>query len=58
MKLAVRNIELRKENFWNNVCNSKLKSSMFWELSPCTEIEFNRHFGGTYCLHLHGRRES
>jgi hypothetical protein len=32
-----------------------LKSTIFWDITPCSPLKINRHFGGTYRLHLHGR---
>jgi hypothetical protein len=34
----------------------KLKSIIFWDITPCSLLIVNRRFGGTYCLHIHGRR--
>jgi hypothetical protein len=28
---------------------------MFWDITPCSPLKFNRRFGGTYRLHLQGR---
>jgi hypothetical protein len=33
-----------------------LKSTVFWDMTPCSPLNFNRRFGGTYRLHLQGRR--
>jgi hypothetical protein len=33
-----------------------LKSIVFWDMTPCSPLSFNRRFGGTYGLHLQGRR--
>jgi hypothetical protein len=33
-----------------------LKSIIFWDMRPCSPLSFNRRFGGTYRLHLQGRR--
>jgi hypothetical protein len=33
-----------------------MKSSIFWDITPCSPLKFSRHFGGTYRLHLQGRR--
>jgi hypothetical protein len=33
-----------------------LKSIIFWDMTPCSTLSFNRRFGGTYRLHLQGRR--
>jgi hypothetical protein len=31
------------------------KSTIFWDITPCSPLKVNRHFGGTYllatCLH-------
>jgi hypothetical protein len=33
-----------------------MKSVIFWDMTPCSPLSFNRYFGGTYRLHLQGRR--
>jgi hypothetical protein len=33
-----------------------LKRIIFWDMTPCSSLSFNRRFGGTYRLHLQGRR--
>jgi hypothetical protein len=33
-----------------------IKSIIFWSITPCSPLKVNRHFGGTYRLHLQGRR--
>jgi hypothetical protein len=33
------------------------KSKTFWVVTPCSLLRCNRCFGGTYCLHLQGRRK-
>jgi hypothetical protein len=33
-----------------------MKSIIFWDMTPCSLLSFNRLFGGTYHLHLQGRR--
>jgi hypothetical protein len=33
-----------------------LNSIIFWDITPCSPLSFNRRFGGTYRLHLQGRR--
>jgi hypothetical protein len=35
-----------------------VKTSIFWDATPCSPLKFNRRFGGIYCLHLQGRRIS
>jgi hypothetical protein len=36
--------------------NWKMKKAVFWDVAPCI-YGVNRRFGGTYRLHLQGRRE-
>jgi hypothetical protein len=36
--------------------NTCIKSSIFWDITPCSPLSVNRRFGGTYRLHLQGRR--
>jgi hypothetical protein len=31
------------------------KSIIFWDITPCSPLSFNRRFGGIYHLHLQGR---
>jgi hypothetical protein len=33
--------------------NLKLKSTIFWDITPCNPLKLSRRFGGTYRLHLH-----
>jgi hypothetical protein len=33
-----------------------MKSIIFWDMTLCSPLSVNRRFGGTYRLHLHGRR--
>jgi hypothetical protein len=35
-----------------------MKSTIFWDITPCNPLKVNRRFGGTYCLHLQGRKIS
>jgi hypothetical protein len=35
-----------------------MKSSMFWDKTPCSALKVKRRFGGTCRLHLQGRRIS
>jgi hypothetical protein len=35
-----------------------LESTVFCDITPCSPLKFNQYFGGTYHLHLHGRRIS
>jgi hypothetical protein len=27
-----------------------MKSTIFWDITPCSSLKVNRRFGGTYCL--------
>jgi hypothetical protein len=29
-----------------------IKSSIFWDIAPCSPLKINRRFGGTYHLHI------
>jgi hypothetical protein len=31
-----------------------MKSIIFWNMTPCSLLSFNRRFGGAYRLHLQG----
>jgi hypothetical protein len=35
-----------------------MKSSIFWDITPCSPLKVNRRFGGTCRLHLQDRRIS
>jgi hypothetical protein len=35
-----------------------IKSTIFWDRTPCSPLKVNRRFGGTYRLYLQGRRVS
>jgi hypothetical protein len=35
-----------------------MKSTIFWDMTPCSPVNFNRRFGGTNPHHLQGRRIS
>jgi hypothetical protein len=35
-----------------------IKSTIFWDITPCSPLNVNRRFGGTYRLYLQGRRIS
>jgi hypothetical protein len=39
--------------FWGK---GTMKSIVFWDITPCSLLKVNRHFGGTYRLHLRGRK--
>jgi hypothetical protein len=36
--------------------NIKLKSTIFWDITPCSPLSVNWRFGGTYRLHLQDRK--
>jgi hypothetical protein len=29
-----------------------LKPSVFWDITPCSQLKINQHFGGTFRLNL------
>jgi hypothetical protein len=33
-----------------------MNNTTFWDITPCSPLSVNRRFGGTYRLHLHGRK--
>jgi hypothetical protein len=33
----------------------RVKSIIFWDMTPCSQLSFDRRFGGTYRLHLQRR---
>jgi hypothetical protein len=35
-----------------------MNSTIFWDVTPCSLVEFNQCLGGTYCLYLQDRRVS
>jgi hypothetical protein len=35
-----------------------MKSIIFWDVTPCSLLSCNRRFGGTYRLHLQGRKNN
>jgi hypothetical protein len=35
-----------------------MKSSIFWDITPCSPLKVKQHFGGIFRLHLYGRRIS
>jgi hypothetical protein len=34
-----------------------MKTIIFWDVTPCSLLRCKRRFGGTYRLHLQGRRK-
>jgi hypothetical protein len=33
-----------------------MENVVFWDITPCSPLKFNRRFGGTYRLHFQGRK--
>jgi hypothetical protein len=33
-----------------------IESTIFWDITPCSPVKISQRFGGTYRLHLRGRR--
>jgi hypothetical protein len=31
--------------------NIKMKMAVFWDIAPCSLVDTDRHFRGTYCVH-------
>jgi hypothetical protein len=40
------------------VLTAVIMNYILWNITPCSPLNVNRHFGGTCRLHLHGRRIS
>jgi hypothetical protein len=40
------------------VLTAVVRSSIYWNITPCSPLKVNRRFGETYRLHLQGRRIS
>jgi hypothetical protein len=40
----------------NNGTYAELKSTVLWDITPCSPSKVDRRFGGKYRLHLQGRR--
>jgi hypothetical protein len=32
-----------------------MKCAIFWDITHCSPLKFNRRFGGTYIIHFHSR---
>jgi hypothetical protein len=47
------NILLNRIQFWQKKKVKTLKSTIFWDITPCSLLKFNR---GTYCLHLQDQK--
>jgi hypothetical protein len=50
IKMHIREIR------WGSMDWINLKSTVFWDITPCSPLRVNRRFGGTYRLHLQGRK--
>jgi hypothetical protein len=35
-----------------------MKSTIFWDVTPCSPLKVNRRYGGRYGLHFQGRKIS
>jgi hypothetical protein len=35
-----------------------MKSTIFWDITPCSPVKVNRRFGRIYRLHLQGRKKA
>jgi hypothetical protein len=36
--------------------NTNSRVLIFWDITPCSQLEVNQRFGGEFCLHPHGAR--
>jgi hypothetical protein len=54
----IKVIKSRKMGLAGPVTSMEKKRAVLWDITPCTPLKVNRRFGGTYCLHLQGRRIS
>jgi hypothetical protein len=41
----------------NHQTVTEMKSTIFWDITPSTPLSVNRRSGGTYRLHLQGRKK-
>jgi hypothetical protein len=41
---------------WRVQITQLLKSNVLWDVMPCSAVDIHGSFGGTYCLHLQGKR--
>jgi hypothetical protein len=48
----------QKMHFLVEVHRCRISHSGGWDITPCSPLKVNRHFRGTYRLHLQGRRVS
>jgi hypothetical protein len=42
-------------SFYVSYCNMRINNSVFSDITPCSPLIVNLHFGGTYCLHVQSR---
>jgi hypothetical protein len=42
----------------NTAVSATMKSTIFWDVTPSSQVEAHRRFGGTCCLHRQGQRVS
>jgi hypothetical protein len=54
LELGTSQTQIKYMNTW--LMFSVLKSTIFWDMTPCSPYSCTRRFGGTYRLHLQGRR--
>jgi hypothetical protein len=50
------NIFLRNVGIYLQVHSARntLKTTVFWDIAPCSLVEIDRRFGGAYSLHHNG----
>jgi hypothetical protein len=53
---------MRAVHFYNllelEALTAVVMNTIFWDITPCSRLKVNWRFGGTYHLHLQGRRIS
>jgi hypothetical protein len=54
--VTMKKSDLNYDGFKVRTADS-MKGTIFWDVAPCSLIEFYRRFGGISCLHLQGIRK-
>jgi hypothetical protein len=59
-KLQNQSLDVKSNNFlgFELLTEVVMKNIFFWNMTPCFLLSYNRRFGGTYRLHLQGRRNN
>jgi hypothetical protein len=58
--VSLGNFSVKRQKLnWNSDLHScHNEECYFWNVVPCSPVEIDRRFGGTYCLHLKDQRVS